>query len=75
MGRPRHPKWPIEEAVQYAESKGWRWELSNGHPWGKLQCGHRERDGCKMWVQSTPKSPVNHAEQIKRKVDRCPHVT
>ena len=31
MSRPRHPNKHIELAVQYAESLGWRVEMSKGH--------------------------------------------
>ena len=38
MARPVHPDKDIEAAVIYAESMGWRCELSNGHAWGRLFC-------------------------------------
>jgi hypothetical protein len=31
MSRPRHPDKHIERAFRYAESLGWRVEISNGH--------------------------------------------
>ena len=73
MARPRHPKKAIEKAVQYAESLGWRVELSKGHAWGRLLCPHRGRDGCIVGVYSTPRSPDNHARHIQREIDLCPH--
>ena len=73
MTRPRHPKSEIEKAIQYAEELGWSVELSNGHAWGRLFCPQCTRDGCIVSVWSTPKSPENHARQIRKVVDRCPH--
>jgi hypothetical protein len=71
--RPRHPKQEIEDAVAYAEAQGWTWLKVHGHAWGKLHCEHHDRDGCTEFVWSTPRSPGNHARQIRRAVDRCPH--
>lgn len=71
MSRPRHPNKEVEEAVQYAESEGWTVRMQ-GH-WGRLYCEHADRDGCHFGVWSTPKNAGNHAKQIKRDVDRCPH--
>jgi hypothetical protein len=73
MSRPRHPNKHIEAAIQHAESLGWRVQLSSGHAWGKLFCPHRARGSCIISVWSTPRSPENHARQIRRAVDRCPH--
>jgi hypothetical protein len=71
--RPRHPKKHIEAAVGYAESRGWRVELSAGHAWGFLLCPRYGQGGCDIAVYSTPRVPENHARQIRRRVDRCPH--
>jgi hypothetical protein len=73
MGRPRHPNKHIERAVCYAESLGWRVEISNGHAWGHLLCPNSTREGCIVGVWSTPKNPENHARRITRDVDSCPH--
>lgn len=73
MTRPRHPVGEIEDAVQYAIDKGWEWSKATGHPWGKLLCSHHDRDGCFIWVWSTPRNNGNHARGIRRDVDRCPH--
>ena len=70
-GRPRHPKKEIEEAVSYAESKGWTWRKM-GH-WGRIFCAHADRDGCQFGVNGTPKNAEDHAKQVVRAVDRCPH--
>jgi len=72
-GRPRHPSNEIEDAIAYAEEQGWSWLKVKGHAWGKLYCEHHDRDGCTVFVWSTPKSTGNHAKQIRREVDRCPH--
>ncbi len=71
MSRDRHPKRDVEEAVEYAETLGWTLRKM-GH-WGRLFCAHSDRDGCQVGVSGTPKNPGNHARQIKRAVDRCPH--
>lgn len=71
MSRPRHPNKEIEEAVVYAESKGWRYR-KQGH-WGRMYCAHADRDGCQTGVNSTPRNNEAHAKQIRRAVDRCPH--
>ena len=71
MSRPRHSKKEVEDAVAYAESLGWTCR-EMGH-WGRLFCAHADRDGCQIGVNGTPKSPGNHAKQIVRAVDRCPH--
>ena len=69
--RPRHPNKEVEEAVAYAESRKWTWR-KQGH-WGRIYCAHADRDGCQFGVNSTPKNAGNHARQIIRAVDRCPH--
>lgn len=71
MTRPRHPKKEVEEAIQYAEAKGWRWRAM-GHS-GRLFCPQADRNGCQVGVNGTPRDSGNHAKQIMRAVDRCPH--
>jgi len=73
MSRPRHPDKHIDEAVRFAESLGWRVEMSAGHCWGRLLCPRRDRDGCQLSVWSTPRSAENHARQIRRKIEQCGH--
>jgi len=79
MDRDKHPQKEIESALKYAESKRWRVEKSKGksaHAWGRIYCPTRLKpcsggERCITSVWSTPKSPTNHAKQLKRLVDRC----
>jgi hypothetical protein len=71
VSRPRHPNKDVEEAVQYAESENWTVRMQ-GH-WGRMYCAQADRDGCQVGISGTPKNPGNHARQLKRAVDRCPH--
>lgn len=73
MARSRHPNKEIEAAVSYAETQGWSWIKVKGHAWGKLQCAYHDREGCTLFVWSTPRVPENHARQLRRDIDRCPH--
>ncbi|HXV62901.1 MAG TPA: hypothetical protein VEK15_19540 [Vicinamibacteria bacterium] len=68
MARPTHPRRVIEEAVQYADSRGWRFVEAGGssHAWGRLYCPEESREGCMLSVWSTPRVPENHARQIRR---------
>ena len=75
-GRVRHPKKEVEDALRYAESAGWRISVGGSHAWGKIYCPYNDSDCrcgefCIASVWSTPKSPGNHARQIKRVVDNC----
>jgi hypothetical protein len=73
--RPRHPNKHIEQAISYAELNGWDVTLSKrGHAWGRIRCSFHDRDGCKLSVWSTPRSYENHAKDIMRSVNRCPHI-
>jgi hypothetical protein len=74
MSRPRHPDKHIEKAIQYAESLGWRVQKSNSHSWGRLFCPQSTREGCIISIWCTPRDTGNHARQIRRFVDSCPHV-
>ena len=71
--RTRHTSKEIEAAVAYAESKGWTLIPAKGHAWGILRCPRARRDGCSMSVYSAPRSAENHADDIRRFVDRCTH--
>jgi len=70
MPFPRHPNKDIRAALALAESRGWRFVASNGHPFGRIKCpcGHPE---CQHSVWSTPKNPANHARHLERMVARC----
>ncbi len=70
-----HPNKHIREAIKHAEENGWRFEKASAraHIYGKLFCPHGRRDGCRMNVYSTPGSPEEHARQIIRRVQSCPH--
>lgn len=71
MAKAKHPNKHIREAIRYAEKQGWRLVKSKGHRFGTLLCP-AER-GCKQAVYSTPRKPEDHARDIRRMVDRCPH--
>ncbi|MEX2523715.1 MAG: hypothetical protein WD750_02050 [Gammaproteobacteria bacterium] len=76
MARRRHPNKEIEEALAWAEGRGWRIEMAGGHAWGRLYCPWNDpecRCGefCIVSVWSTPRNPVAHARQIRRVVDHC----
>ena len=43
-----------------------------GH-WGRLFCPHADQSGCQFGVNGTPRNAGDHAKQIIRAVDRCPH--
>jgi len=75
MARGRRPKKEVEEAIRYAESRNWRVHVppKTGHVWATLYCPLATRDGCKVFVLSTPQNPGNHANRIRAVVDRCPH--
>jgi hypothetical protein len=71
LARSRHPKAEVEEAVRYAEAKGWTLRKL-GH-WGRLFCPHHDEGGCQVGVNGTPRNAGAHARQVKRGVDRSPH--
>ena len=70
---PRHPNKEIQAALEYAQRMGWSVIKSpKGHCWGIIRCPHG-RGGCQKSIWSTPKSPQDHAKDIRRWVDKCPH--
>jgi hypothetical protein len=74
--RNKHPKKEIEQALAYAESRGWRLEIGGAHAWEKMYCPANDRDCrcgefCIVSIWSTPRSVENHARQIRRVVDNC----
>ena len=68
MPRPEHPDKDIEAAVRFAETKGWRVVMSNGHAWARLYCPGGQRGDCRLYVYSTPSSGPNHARRLIRRV-------
>jgi hypothetical protein len=75
----RHPDKDIREAVGYAESEGWVVRVASGHAWGILRCPWNDPACwcglyCQVSVWKTPRSPTDHAKQIRRVVDRCVNI-
>lgn len=75
MKRSKHPSKEIEAAILYAEQNSWVYKDSgkSAHSWGRLLCPLHSREGHQMSIWSTPRSAVNHANQIRRLVDKCLH--
>jgi len=71
--RPRHPKKPIEVALERAESQGFRVETNRAH-WGILYCpGDRTGKCPPLSVNGSPRNVDNEAKRIDRYVDNCAH--
>ena len=70
----RHPNKAIRAAVAYALARGWRFAEPgrSAHAWGFLYCPDRSRAGHIFRVWSTPRSPEDHAKDLRRTVDACP---
>ena len=70
-----HPNKHIREAIDYALAHGWRFTKASAHAhiFGTLWCPLATRDGCRFRVFSTPRHPEDHAEDIRRAVDRWGH--
>jgi hypothetical protein len=70
--RKQHPNKDIQAAIEHAMDSNWTWVPpgKSAHCFCRLRCGegHTEHQ---MSIWSTPKSPLNHAKQIRRKVDQC----
>ena len=73
MARDRHSKKELEAVVEYAEEQGWRVLPGKRHAKFKLYCKQSDRDGCKVSVWSTPVDVDDHAKDVRRAIDRCPH--
>lgn len=76
MARQKHAKKEVEEALRYAEEAGWTIEVGGSHAWGRMYCPDNDSECrcgefCVSSIWSTPRSPGNHARQIKRVVDNC----
>jgi hypothetical protein len=76
MPRARHPKKDVEAALAELEDAGWTvTSTASGHRWGVARCAESSRSGCQISIWSTPRSPENHARQIRRVLDRCNHIS
>lgn len=75
MARPVHPDKDIEAVVAYAESQQWRYVApgKSAHAWGRLFCPGGRPGDCILSVWSTPSNAHDHARQIMRRVNNCPH--
>ena len=76
MPRKSHAKQEIEQALRYAEARGWRVEVGGSHAWGKIYCPYNDKECrcgefCIASIWSTPKNADTHAKQIRRVVDHC----
>ncbi|VFR51946.1 FIG00581864: hypothetical protein [plant metagenome] len=76
MARGVHSKKEVEAALRHAEENGWRVEVGGSHAWGKIYCPDNDKECrcgefCIASIWSTPRSPGNHARQIRRVVDNC----
>jgi hypothetical protein len=71
----KHPNKHIRAAIRHAETKGWRVSKAGprAHIWGTIWCPQSSREGCRIFVMSTPRDPEKHARDIIRDVDHCPH--
>lgn len=76
MDRAKHPHKEIEQALQYAESRGWKIVTGGSHAWGKMYCPANNAlcrcgEFCITCVWCSPKNPYNHASALRRIVSRC----
>ncbi|MCC5934567.1 MAG: hypothetical protein LAT75_10940 [Candidatus Cyclonatronum sp.] len=71
----KHPNKEIQKAIEYAQTQSWVLKDSgkSSHSWGRLMCPESSRNGCVISVWSTPRNPENHAKQILKMVNKCPH--
>jgi hypothetical protein len=73
----KHSNKEIRDALDFAEKNGWTIEKSKkGHAWGVMYCPNNDSEcrcgiHCMTSIWSTPKSPSNHARQLKRIVEGC----
>jgi hypothetical protein len=76
VNRPRHTNSHVEVTLAAAEDRGWRVEKAAGghaHVWGRMLCPQATREGCIVFVHSTPRNPQSHARHLQKRVDGCPH--
>ena len=78
----KHPNKEIRDAIDYAVSHGWKVDPASGshsHSWGTIKCPYGKDPNCRCGnhcitsIWKTPRSPSNHARQLKRIVDHCKH--
>ncbi len=72
MGVGRHPNKHIQAALEFAYDRGWTARTAH-HAFCVIKCDFGQRGGCSMSVWSTPKHPQDHAKDIIRYVEQCPH--
>jgi hypothetical protein len=68
-----HKNKEIRASIKYAVDNGWEVIKpgNSAHCFCKLRCGIPEHRFHTMSVWSTPVNTVNHAKQIRKKVDEC----
>ena len=68
-----HSNKEISKAIEYALDHGFRIVAAgrSSHIKLSLYCPVTSREGCKVSVFSTPRSPEQHAKDIRDKIDRC----
>lgn len=78
MSRSKHPNPHIESALKYAEDNNWEVTKtsSSSHAWGRMKCPNNDRccrngNYCINSIWSTPRTPENHARDIRKIVDKC----
>lgn len=71
MKRSKPPNKEIEEAILYAEENGlvYKYSGQSSHAWEDCFTHYIQQ----MPIWSTPRSSFNHAQQIRRLVDKCQH--
>lgn len=62
-----HPKKEVREALKYAKSKNWTVHPGGSYRWGIAWCPAHEHF---VNIASTPDSPSNQGNKIRRAVDR-----
>jgi hypothetical protein len=70
---PAHSKPSWREAIGSARAAGWHLQLFSGHSWGKVVCSRTMANPCAKLIFSTGKSSENHAKDLLRLIQRCPH--
>ncbi len=76
---PRHPEPWWRDALKAAQKAGWWLEYSVGksrHTWGKLRCTRTDNadvNPCTARVDSSGKGAENVANDIPKRITRCPH--